>query len=1130
MRCPQCGHENTSQPRFCRECGAPMAQRCPQCGASEQPDAKFCGDCGSPLRPGASTETTPQSEAPSPPLVGATDERNASVVFADISRYTSWAAATDASEIFYFLNEWYARVARLAERYEGHFSRAEGDCVMVVLGAPVACEDHPERACRLALDIRQAFAAYVQECGPPAEAAEQMSVHIGVNTGPVAAGRVSVGQDHAFDILGHTVNLARRLQTCAGAGEIYGGEATYVRAAPHFVWRNLPELRFKGITGGAKAYELAGARERRPRPLETLGPLVGRQAELAELTGAATSTRAGAGRVVSICGEPGIGKSRLVHEFTSRISADGFRVIRANCFPDERAIPHYALAQLLRGALGFEPTAPQEALAEEAMPRLREAGVSDPEDVGRAMRLLGADRSEQAAEEPEERLRLVRRLCRRMLLSLAADAPTAVVVEDLQWIDAASRDFLAHMVPWIGGVSLMLVCTFRPGGAPPWSNQVHERSIALGRLSPEQSEVVARNALAERCTPAAMAGIVSGSGGNPLFIYELARAPTESLSGSVPATVQDVIMARMDGLAEAERRTLSVSAVVGPRFRLPLVALALRMSPEDARSAAEDLVSAGWVRPAAAADEDLYEFDHILAREVAYGRLSRRDRAGLHLRIAEAIEQDPLLVPGDRSEVLAHHFFESDQKLRAAPYLDGAMRRAESQVAPHSVLLYGQRLLELLDSPQEPPPEKRLVLRAVRTCADACSVVGRNQDALKLLARGQELARELGDEDAVADARFATGMTFLNMGNVDVARAEMEAARAMWESENAPDSAALARLGLAAALVKEGAYEPALETFRALFESAGPEVTPVRRAASHLNYGEVCTYLGRPDEALEHLSLAEALNPSDAPDELLLANIHGGRGQAYLAKGRLAEAQAAFEEAARLAERSGDVLLQAEVLIDLAQCRRRAGSAAQALDCLRRGIELARDAESPGLTAMGEASLARTHLAMGEVHLARGTAERALAEGRAAEHRAAVHLAQRVLADIAESEGRYEEALRLRLDALALAVESGRLKDEAAGLLDVGRSQLALGASDEALRCFEKALLDARSMGAGHLVAIAAEQLARAHAAIGSHTAALEFSTEARDAALSLENDDLARSAQQVHDCAKAALSGQPKD
>jgi len=1106
MICAQCEHENEGQPRFCRNCGAPLKAVCPQCGSQEPGSAQFCGECGAPLaRPPRATEA-PVSEV-TRPAAEPTDERNASVVFADISRYTSLAAAHDAGDIFFFMAEWYTRVRDIGTRYEAHFSRAEGDCVMLVLGAPTACDDHPERACRVALDIRDAFGAFAQEHGASIGADERIAVHVGVNTGPVAAGRIELGDGQAFDILGHTVNEARRLQSCAGPGRVYVGANTYERAARFFEWAELPELSLKGIPGVHKAYELLEARERRVDAPDMASPFVGREEEMRKLRRASSAALAGMGQLVAIGGEPGIGKSRLVHESSRELVNDGFRVAVSQCFLDKRAMPHFALAQILRESLLGGNVAADQDLRAGIGRALSPLGLDSRDVCDSVERVVTAGDPSESVGHSEERERATRRALRRVFVALAADRPLSIVVEDLQWVDAASLEFFRHLVPWLADCRALFMCTFRPGGAPPWAERENSTAISLGRLSPADGEALARGLLGGAAEDAA-SRVSERSGGNPLYIHELARAGIVAEGGAVPATVRDVIMARMDRLDAGTRRVLGIAAIVGTRFRIPLVAAVLHRPTETVVSAVEDLTLSGWVRPTRGVGDDVYEFDQILVREVAYTRLPRRDRMATHRETAEAIEEAPSLAPGENVETLVHHFSASDVPARAAPYLLSAMERAKSRDAHQSVLYYGQALLNLIASEPSLADDKAMELQAVESYANACCLAGRNQEALRLFARHRQIAEDLGDIAEIASARHLAGATHFSMAEYDRAIGELRAAMGMWQEQDRGADVARAILGLGAAFARKGDYESALTEFRLCWDSKAGYPASIR-AMGHHNFGEVCTYMGRIGEALEHFDKAESLD-AESPTPRLLANIHGGRAQALLAKGNAAAALESLRQAAELAERAGDVAVQAEVLIDQGQCYRGLGDLEEAVASIRQGIELARDAEAPNLVAMGRASLSRTLLLRGEDALALSVAEQARSEAQAVGDSAAAHLSQRVLADIAEREGRHDDALVLRLGNVALAVESGRRKDEAADLVDLGGTYLTLGQLDRAVGCLNSAVAVASEVDSKHIMALADERLAQLHLAEGAPAKAAECAQAAILAAVATRNDDLA--------------------
>jgi len=1128
MVCERCGHD-AGEVRFCRECGGAMPVPCSACGSMEPREAKFGGECGEPLcsatpatgprRPGTPGPRA-EAERPKQPSAQAiaADERNASVVFADISDYTVISASHEAGDVLLFLAAWYARVWQIADKYGGFFKRAEGDCVMVVLGAPTACEDHAERACRVALEIRTALPAFVEEYGGLGSGTEGIDLHIGVNTGQVAAGSVEGGEDGAYDVIGHAVNQAKRLQTAAARGTIYVGEDTYRRVGSLFVWQELAPLSLKGLEGDTKAHELLGARQHRVRLPDSATPFVGREKELAELRAAAALASAGEGQIVTIGGDPGIGKSRLLQELAGDLEAQGFQVVLAHSFPDEQAIPYHGLAQILRSVLEIAPASGDGHAACPSAESLAELGVEGPEDATRVQRLLGSGDPPDGEGEAEERQRLTRRAVRRILMAAADKRPIGLLVEDLQWTDALTLDFLSHIVHWTTERSILLAATFRPGAKPSWASVPHGRAIILQALSPDESVALARAAARGDDSERSLCEtVVDRAGGNPLFIQELSRAGLTEASGEVPATIRDVIMARLGRLPPEERRFLTIAATVGPRFPLAVVLTAARQTSTGFPWLAESLVRTGWLRPALPADDSVYEFDHMLARDVAYGSLLRRDRVSLHRRVAEIVEamvgddERPEGLAGDPAEIIAHHYFESDARERAAPYLLEAMRRADRQDAPQSVVAYGEQLQDVFETCDGIEEGSDVLFEALGLHGRACALMGRNQAATSLLARQARLAEELGAEDALAMSRFLAGRVFLSMANFDQAIEEMSAAKAFWEQQGSADLVFYARLGLAGTQARRGEYEAALEEFRVCLAGSEEDVAAPLRGAVHHNYGEVCAYLGRLDEALEHFDRAEALTAGmQTPDARLLANIHGGRGKALLSKGRCHQAQESFGKAAELARQSGDMALHAEVLIDLGQCHRRLGEIDEAASSLRAGIEAARDAEAPSLVAIGEASLARNYLLTGEAELARSTAEDSLARGRSLGDRAPMYLAQRVLGDIAEREERHDDGVRLRLQMVALALELGRQKDEASGFIDLSRSYQILGQLPEARSCLARALTMAREMGTQHLISLAAGRLADVCLDLGLPREAADHAKEGMAAADGQESDELA--------------------
>jgi class 3 adenylate cyclase/tetratricopeptide (TPR) repeat protein len=1041
------------------------------------------------------------AEAPAPVTQEIVDERNASVVFADISGFTLMSATREAGDVFFFVSEWYDQVRVIARKYEAHMSRSEGDCVMLVLGAPTACEDHADRACRLALELRDTFATFVSGASAPAESP---GIHVGVNTGPVAAGRVELGSGQVFDILGTTVNEARRLQQAAGPGGIYVGAPTYERAGDAFEWRELPAQTLKGLDGPRAAYALMGAHRKRTRPLLASGGFVGRTEEMAFLRRRLEAAKEGMGQTVLITGEAGIGKSRLSHEFLREAASHGCRVVVAKCFVENRGLAYDALAQIVLRVLHMDDASEDELTRTTLQEALGRLGLLDPEIIDSLARVLGTSSAPIADAEASEKA--VRRDVRRVLLAVAEEAPLIVLCEDVQWMDSGSSAVLEHLVPWITAARVMLLGTSRPTEDVGWRQWGRVEAFVLGPLSRSESEALVRY-LTETRRAGRLAEAANRSGGNPLFIEELVRAGTSDAAEAMPDTVRDLIMSRIDRLATCERLVLGAAAIVGARFRIALVERMVGSGSAVVHAAIEALTAAGWVRPVLARSDDVCEFEVVLVREVAYSSLTRRDRMNLHRRAAEALVADTRLATGEDVEVLARHLLESDEPVLAAPYLLQAMERAQARAAHQSVLHFGLSLMGLLERDRDALGRRRLEMDAVRLYADACSVAGRKQEALRLYERYRAIAEDLKDAASIARGRFCMGLTYYSIVVYDRAIAEITAAMEAWSGLGDVKGVAMAQLGLGAIYAGKGEVEAALEAFRACWDPAsgyGDEI----RAIGHQNYADISTRIGRVEEALEHFEQAESLSEG-SPDLCLLANIQGGRAQAELAKGQPAKALEVLDRAYDLARQTGDIALLAEIRIDQGQCHRARGDWARARELAEEGIALARDSENPSLLASGTAHLARVLLLMGSVDEALALAEKALEEARALEDREAIHLCRRVLADGAEYQGLHDDARALRTDTLAMARSWGRRLDEASDLADLGASYLALGEVPRALECLEEAVEIARKTSADHLRAAACGRLAGALIAAGSFAEALARATEGVECAAAIGNPDL---------------------
>jgi class 3 adenylate cyclase/tetratricopeptide (TPR) repeat protein len=556
------------------------------------------------------------------------------VVFADLAGSTELASQMDAEVLRDLLGDVYVTLARCAEAYGGTVEKFIGDAVMAVFGVPVAHEDDAERAVRAALLMRSRIAAVAERREVP------LVLRIGVNTGLVVTG-TTPGRD--FLVTGEAVNLSARLQQAAEPGEVLVGERTF-RAVEPLVRMVAPRsLAVRGRTGPVTAYAVerfapAGAYRRRRR---AYGPFVGREVELTLIRSvierAVEHSRA---HLVTLIGEAGIGKSRLIEEVVVELrrSEEPPAVWVGRCLPYGEGGPYAPLRDLLLRAAAVRPDASREETRARVTGQLR-AILPDgsEEQITELLRLVGGERVEPGAdEEPGDR---GRDAWRNLLLRMAARQPTLLVIEDAHWAEPALLELIASVVAVDVRVPLVVVCAARPElflGHPGWgSGMRNETTVTLEALETGEMRRLA-TALSSASEPPPSA--VDLAGGNPFFLEEILAISGEGGGERVPETVQGVIAARLDLLDPEDKRLLQRAAVVGRSFTLEQLEPLLDGGGRGPTGRLRHLVERDLIHHRGGGR---HSFKHALIRDVAYESIPRGERARLHLHLAEVLEGSP---------------------------------------------------------------------------------------------------------------------------------------------------------------------------------------------------------------------------------------------------------------------------------------------------------------------------------------------------------------------------------------------------------------------------------------------------------------------------------------------------------
>src|SRR5262245_34814425 len=479
--CPSCGHGNRPDRRFCTECGSRLGHRCGACGAAVELSEKFCGGCGAAVTAAlALVEKSPATYTPkhlAEKILGSRsalegERKQVTVLFADVKGSMELAEQVDPEEWHTILDRFFQLLVAGVHRFEGTVNQFTGDGIMALFGAPIAHEDHAQRACWAALHLQESVRAYADELRRTRGL--NFSVRMGLNSGDVVVG--TIGDDLRMDYTaqGHTVGLAQRTEQLAEAGRTYLTEHTAALVGGYFRLRGLGAFMLKGVRHPIHIHELEGAGAWRTRldvaRARGFSRFVGRADEMAAVEAAMARVFDGQGRVIGVVGEPGVGKSRLCHEVTERVRAQGVRVHTAHCVAHGKMIPFLPVLELLRDFFGLTEQDGDEAARRkiagtlllldqaltDALPLVFDfLGVADPADPSPRM-------------EPEARQRRLFALARQVTQARSRREPSLLLWEDLHWIDAGSAPFVETLVDAVGGTRTLLLVTFRPQYHAGW--------------------------------------------------------------------------------------------------------------------------------------------------------------------------------------------------------------------------------------------------------------------------------------------------------------------------------------------------------------------------------------------------------------------------------------------------------------------------------------------------------------------------------------------------------------------------------------------------------------------------------------------------------------------------------------
>jgi class 3 adenylate cyclase/tetratricopeptide (TPR) repeat protein len=857
ITCRNCGKINLPDKRFCVECGKRLELSCAACAAAIEPEQKFCGNCG--IRLEAPEAPRPNGNRAAELQAGG-ERRHLTVLFADLVGSTQMATRLDPEEYHEIIQAYHQAVARVVARFDGYVAQYQGDGIVAYFGWPRAHGDDAERAVRAGLEIIEAIKGINR--GLPASG--QLAVRAGIDTGPVMVGHLGGGVRREITAIGETPNIAARAQGMAPPGGLTITAATNRLAAGLFAVEPLGPQIFKGVARPIDLFVVRSATEMRSRhALRELTPFIGRDEELLLLGERWDLARAGAGQVVVIRGEPGIGKSRLARQFRESLAGLPHSRLEVFCSPFELNTPFAPTVNLLTSSFIWTANESAEQRFATLEQSLRDADLKVEEAVPLVAELLNLplpDRYQPSLSPPDQKRRRLIAVLARWTFSLARLEPLVVLVEDAQWADPSTLELNQMLVEQCATLPAMLIYTARPEFTAPWPSRKNHSHLMLARLSAGHTREMARLAVTRAALSDRTLDLVAErTDGVPLFVEELARVVAETNSAEaseqqIPVTLADSLMARIDRLGTA-KEIAQIAAVVGRGFSYDLLREIAGKPDEELRSALGRVVDAELIIAIGTLPDATYRFKHAMVRDTAYGSLLRSRRRELHRAVAGALtgkfaqqaEADPAL--------LAHHLTEAGEGDRAATAWQQAADRSAARGAFAEAASHYSRALEVLAATPESDArnqrEMTLLISLGSVLTTTKGLASREVESIFLRAR--ELGERLGHVRSAAI--LGLWQTSLTRGELAAAQTLAEQRLEIAEREGAPLSLCWGHFALGATLLHRGMLPGSLTHLRAAVEQShnrDKAARPFDAGLLAMSYLAVALMLaGFPDQARE---------------------------------------------------------------------------------------------------------------------------------------------------------------------------------------------------------------------------------------------------------------------------------------
>jgi len=1017
MKCPKCQTGNPEVNKFCRECGAKLSLFCPQCDAEISPGDKFCGQCGH--------NSTLPSEPPPKDLSfdekidkiqrylpkGLTDKilsqrdriegerKQVTVMFCDMEGFTRLTERLGPEEAYSIMDQIYEILIHKVHDYEGTVNEMTGDGIMALFGAPIALEDAPQRAIRSAMAIHREMAKFGDRIKQEKADMLPVKMRIGIHAGPVVVGTLGNDLRVEFKAVGDTVNLASRMEGLAEPGTTYVTGEIFKHTEGLFRFEALGEKEVKGKREPILVFRVLGSGRSRSRfearAGKGLSRFVGRERELEILWDCYERVRDGRGQALSIVAEAGLGKSRLLYEFRKSLVNKEVTFLEGRCVSYGQNSPYIPVIDILKDNFHIEIEDGPEEIQEKTKRGLKQvdAGLSD--TLPYLLGLFDLENGFEAIKvmDPEIKRRKTFETLRDITLSGSRLRPLVMAFEDLHWIDKTSEESLKLLVEHITGARVFLIFTFRSNYVPPWGGKSYYNQINLNRLSNRESLYMVRSFLeTEEVREDLATLILEKAEGIPFFIEEITRSLLESgavleedgrcslksdlAPVSIPGTLHDLLMARVDRLPEGAKEILQIGSVIEREFSWTLIKEVTGIPEMELISRFSHLKEAELIFERGIFPQVIYIFQHSVTRELLYDSLLATKRRQYHHDIGIAMEK---LYPDrleEHSPMLAVHFTLGGDPERGYRYHHLAGDRAASSYANREALEHFREAWRLIDELDQSRDIREPWLDTAIKLAEVMEPLGEFEPTLVFLEEALQGSEGLEDPSRYAKVYYWMGNTFGNLGRYDDAREHLNRSLELSQASGSLETEGNARNYMSQLDYMQGYLKRALDHAEASIQCLREIGNPTRLAWVLIWKGAILSDLKREADFREVMEEASASVERSGNDR--------GRSLLFflnclilLNTGQYEAARKSALEGLEMAQKMGEGILTVAFLAYAGLGALYAGNNNSALELLQRG-------EIEGKKVGHPLGLSYIRLAMAEALLRVGKIEESIEPAEAA--------------------------------------------------------------------------------------------------------------------------------------------------